>query len=98
MAKIATIYANVGDDVGTIDNATSSLISTMKGFELEAEDARSIVDKLNEVGKSIAQQYGNILKESGYIGQTPEKGKTEERLQYYLYINLWGYINMEMVL
>ena len=68
LGEIATIYANVGDDVNSIDDATSSLISTMKGFELETADALSIVDKLNEVGKSIAQQYGNILKESGYIG------------------------------
>lgn len=60
LAEVATIYANVGDDVNGIDAATSSLISTMKAFGIEASQAITIVDKLNEIGKMFAETYGNI--------------------------------------
>lgn len=60
LGEIATIYANVGDDVGSIDQATTSLISTMKGFGLETSDALSIVDKFNEVGNKFAISSGGI--------------------------------------
>ena len=53
LGQIATIYANVGDEVNSIDEATSSLISTLKGFRLEAESAELILDKFNEVGKFL---------------------------------------------
>lgn len=68
LGQVATIYANVGDDVDNIDDATSSIISTMKAFNVEADNSISIVDKFNEVGNMIAKQYSNVLKESGYIG------------------------------
>lgn len=60
LGEIATIYANVGDDVNSIDQATTSLISTMKGFGLEVADAQSIVDKFNEVGNNFAISSGGI--------------------------------------
>lgn len=60
LGKVATIYANVGDDVDNIDQATTSLISTMKGFGIEAEDSLSIVDKFNEIGNKFAISSGGI--------------------------------------
>lgn len=53
LAEVAQIYKNVGDDI-TIDEATESLISTLKGFQLDelgdvAEQALHIVDVFNEV-------------------------------------------------
>lgn len=60
LAKVATVYKTVGDDVDTIDQATSSLISTMKGFGIETKDASSIVDKFNEVGNRFAISSGGI--------------------------------------
>lgn len=60
LGRVATIYLNVGDDVNTIDKATSSLISTMKGFGIEAEDSMSIIDKFNEVGNNFAISSGGI--------------------------------------
>lgn len=50
LAKVANIYATVGDEISGIDEATQSIISTMKAFNVETEDAISIVDKFNEVG------------------------------------------------
>ena len=60
LGRVATIYANVGDDIDNIDQATTSLISTMKGFGLEAGDAINIVDKFNEVGNKFAISSGGI--------------------------------------
>ena len=51
LSKVATIYSVVGDEVGDIDNASKSIISTMAAFNVEAENSMSIVDKYNEVGK-----------------------------------------------
>ena len=60
LGQNATIYANVGDDIGSIDEATSSIISTMKAFNIEAEDSIEIVDKFNEVGNRFAISSGGI--------------------------------------
>lgn len=49
LADTALIYSNVGDDVEDITQATESMISTMQGFNIAAEDSMSIVDKFNEV-------------------------------------------------
>ena len=61
LAKVANIYAVVGDEISGIDEATKSLISTMAAFKGEMTDtmsqddfALSIVDKMNQVGKRIA--------------------------------------------
>lgn len=60
LGRVATIYANVGDDIDNIDQATTSLISTMKGFGIESDAAISIVDKFNEVGNKFAISSGGI--------------------------------------
>lgn len=52
LAESANIYANVGD-MG-IDDSTEALISIMKGFNIEASDSVSVIDKLNEVGNKFA--------------------------------------------
>ena len=44
----------------SIDDATNSMISTMKGFGIEAENASSILDKFNEVGNNFAISSGDI--------------------------------------
>ena len=59
LGQLATIYANVGD-LSSIDDATNSMISTMKGFGIEAEDALSILDKFNEIGNNFAITSGDI--------------------------------------
>lgn len=60
LAKIANMYNVVGDDIDSIDEATQSIISTMKAFGVNAEDATSIVDKFNEVGNNFAISSGGI--------------------------------------
>lgn len=59
LGQLATIYANVGD-LNSIDDATNSMISTMKGFGIEAENAVDILDRFNEVGNNFAISSGDI--------------------------------------
>ena len=49
LGKVATLYKNVGDGID-IETASEDIVSTMKAFKIEAKDAITIVDKLNEVG------------------------------------------------
>lgn len=51
LGEIATIYANVGDGVANVEDASNSIISTLAGFKLEASDAAGVIDKFNNVGK-----------------------------------------------
>ena len=59
LAEISTLYMHVGDGID-IDQASSSLVSTMKGFHMEAEDAMSIIDKFNEVANTNPIESGGI--------------------------------------
>lgn len=60
LAEVANIYSVVGDEISGIDEATSSIISTMKAFDIEAENAMSIVDKFNKIGNEFAISSGGI--------------------------------------
>lgn len=48
LAEIAVLYKNVGDGID-ISTASKSLVSTLQGFQLEADDALNIIDQFNEV-------------------------------------------------
>lgn len=48
LAEVAILYKNVGDGID-VDTANESLVSTLRGFQLSAEDAMNIVDQFNEV-------------------------------------------------
>lgn len=54
MAEAAIVYKNVGDNIESTEDAADSIISTMKGFKLEATESMSIVDRFNEVGNRFA--------------------------------------------
>lgn len=54
LADVAIVYKNVGDGIEDISEASQSVISTMKAFGIEAQDAYSVVDKFNAVGNSFA--------------------------------------------
>lgn len=59
LGKVATLYKNVGDGID-IETASEDIVSTMKAFKIEAKDAITIVDKLNEVGNNFAISSGGI--------------------------------------
>jgi TP901 family phage tail tape measure protein len=54
LADAALVYKNVGDEIENISQASESIISTMKAFNIEASSAMTIVDKFNEVGNNFA--------------------------------------------
>ena len=60
LADNALIYQNVGDDIDNIDEASKALISTMQGFNIQADDSAQIVDKFNEVANNYASSAGDI--------------------------------------
>lgn len=67
LAEAALIYKNVGDGIDDVSVASESLISTIKAFGLEANDAMGIIDKFNEVGNNFAissEGIGTALQKS----------------------------------
>lgn len=67
LADTALVYKNVGDGIEDVSQASESIISTMKAFGIEAENAISIVDKFNEVGNNFAissEGVGEALRRS----------------------------------
>jgi len=54
LADAAIVYKNVGDGIENINDASASIISTMRAFGVEAENVMFIVDKFNEVGNKFA--------------------------------------------
>ena len=60
LADAALIYKNVGDGIKDIDTASSSIISTMQAFGIEAENAMSIVDSFNAIGNNFAISSGGV--------------------------------------
>ena len=59
LAEIAILYKNVGDGID-IDSANESLISTLQGFQLDASEAESVIDKFNEVANNYAIDSAGI--------------------------------------
>lgn len=53
LSDITTLYQNVGDNM-TQESASSSMISTLQGFQMQADEAMHIVDTYNEVGNKFA--------------------------------------------
>lgn len=53
MAKNSSILLNVSE-YDNINDATEALISTMKAFNVEAEDSMTLIDKMNLVGNNYA--------------------------------------------
>ena len=60
LAEYANVFYKVGDEVKSVDDATKMLVSTMKAYGIEASNAKSIIDKLNEVGNKFAISSGGI--------------------------------------
>ena len=59
LGEVAVLYKNVGDGID-VDTANESLVSTMQGFQLQAEDAMSVIDAFNEVSNNYAISSAGI--------------------------------------
>lgn len=59
LGRIATLYKNVGDGID-IDTAAESITSVIKAFKIEASEAESVIDKLNNVSNNAAISSGGL--------------------------------------
>ena len=53
LSDVTTLYQKVGDNM-TQETASQSLVSTLQGFNIQASQAESIIDKFNEVSNNFA--------------------------------------------
>lgn len=59
LGKIATLYKNVGDGI-TIDDASETIVSVVKAFNIEAQNSIEVIDKINEVSNRAAIDSGGL--------------------------------------
>lgn len=59
LARVSILYTNVGDGID-VTEANESLISTLQGFQLDASEAESVIDKFNEVANRYAIDSAGI--------------------------------------
>lgn len=68
LGRNAALYASVGDEGMTAEDAATYMVSMMKGFNIAANDSLHVVDALNEVGNNFAISstgLGESLQRSG---------------------------------
>ena len=75
LAKTTAVYYNVADGMESIDEATQSVISTMKAFGMDVKDSIDIVDLFNHTSNNFAissagigeamQRSASALREAG---------------------------------
>lgn len=59
LGKVATLYKNVGDGISATQ-ASQSIISTMKAFNIQASDSIEIIDKFNQIGNKFSISTAGI--------------------------------------
>lgn len=99
LARVTQLYVNVGDNMSA-ETASENLISTLQGFQLEADEAENIVSAFNEVANNFAidtQGIGEALKRSAasFNAANTDLSKsialiTATRLQNWL--NTWKHV------
>ncbi|MEG2546337.1 MAG: phage tail tape measure protein, partial [Niameybacter sp.] len=60
LGEQAMLMQNIGDGIGSVDTATGILISTMKAYNITAEDSVRINDILNQVSNTSAVSFGKL--------------------------------------
>lgn len=58
LSKTSAVYANVGEVNN--EDAVGDLVTSMKAFNIEAENSMDIVDKLNKLGNEFAVSSGGL--------------------------------------
>lgn len=60
LADAAIVYKNVGDGISDVNTASESIISTLKAFNIAADDVMKIVDIYNAIGNTEATSSAGI--------------------------------------
>ena len=70
LAKTATMFQNVSDEAISAGDSASFIISQMIAFGIEAENAQSIIDKVNETANKFSVSSGDLSKALGIVAST----------------------------
>lgn len=70
LAKTATMFQNVSDEAISAGESASFIISQMIAFGIEAENAQSIIDKVNETANKFSVSSGDLSKALGIVAST----------------------------
>lgn len=70
LATVASKFSNVADEAISAGESASFIISQMIAFNIEAENAESIIDKVNEVANSFSVSSGNLSTALGIVAST----------------------------
>ncbi len=70
LAKTATVFQNVSDEAISAGESASFIISQMIAFGIEAKDAQSIIDKVNETANKFSVSSGDLSKALGIVAST----------------------------
>lgn len=60
LSKAAMTMMNVGDNIGSVSNAATTLISVLKGYSLEADKAMDVTSLINEVSNNSAINFADL--------------------------------------
>lgn len=60
LSKVAMVMMNVGDGIDSTSEAATSLISVLKGYNLEANEAIKVTDLINEVSNNAAINFEDL--------------------------------------
>lgn len=58
LGEAATILYNVGDELDSIEDATSAIVSSMYAFKINSSEVMTIVDKLNSLSNKFSISTG----------------------------------------
>lgn len=70
LAKTATVFQNVSDEAISAGESASFIISQMIAFGIEAKNAQSIIDKVNETANKFSVSSGDLSKALGIVAST----------------------------
>lgn len=70
LATVASKFSNVADEAISAGESASFIISQMIAFNIEAKNAESIIDKVNEVANSFSVSSGNLSTALGIVAST----------------------------
>lgn len=70
LAKTATVFQNVSDEAISAGDSASFIISQMIAFGIEAKDAQSIIDKVNQTSNEFSVSSGDLAQALGIVAST----------------------------
>jgi len=61
LGETALVMTNIADGIDNVSEASTNLISIMKGFNISATDSEHIIDAFNNVSNNMATTYANLV-------------------------------------